>query len=240
MSVIQPEVVERADGTLVLPSNADPACAMHQVLGWRRLSVGLDIGGRGDDPSALVIVRSECRPFFTGRGFEQALGLPRYTVVFSETVKCAEATDVVDWLARRLQQLKNWSLTADSSGLGGPVISMIEAAKIPVTAVTMTAGSALNRKGNRVTCSKSILFENAASLLETGQLQIAHNLPERQELMNEITSVEFKETSAGNLVLQGGGRGHHADRFVGLCLALLHETHIGGQRFTTSKIANYW
>lgn len=234
------ELIYMDDGTILLPSNSDPATHGHVARGWLRYSVGLDLGGRGEDPSALVVLKSESKPYYTGRGWEQALTEPQYTVVFTETLHTPEATDVVDWLVKRLGQLKNWRLAVDGSGLGGPVVSMIEQAGIAVTSVTMTAGSSINRKGSRVTCSKNVLFENAASLFETGQLIIAHDLPEKQALMNEIQSVQLAMTSAGNLVLQGGGRGHHADRFVAMSLALLNETHLGTRQMIVSDLRGYY
>lgn len=231
------DVVERSDGTLVLPSNADPACLMHQVLGWRRYAVGLDLGR--NDPTALVVLQSECVPEFTGRGFEQRLRAPTYTVVFTETIRVYEYTAIADFLAKRLGQLKNWTLAIDASGLGQPFSSTLRQAGIPHFGVVMTAGSSLNRKGYDVTCSKTLLIENMATHLETGSLTIADDLPGKQELLNEIASFELAATSSGNLVLAGGGKGHHADQAVATSLALLVETHLGGQQFTTSKISNW-
>lgn len=74
------EIIEREDGSLVLPSSADPAVAMYQAVGFRRFSVGLDVG-RYTDPSALCIIKAESKPYFTGRGFEQKLTQPQYSIV---------------------------------------------------------------------------------------------------------------------------------------------------------------
>lgn len=234
------DLIELEHGALVLPTNADPAGAGHRRVGWRRFAVGLDVGGRGDDPSALCIIKSESRPFLTGRGWEQALTPPQYSVVFTETMRCAEATDVVEWVVGRLGQLKNWRFIFDASGLGAPLRSMFAAAKVQALGVTITAGSSFNRNGDAATVSKALLFENAATKFETGELIIAHDLPERQELLNEIQSVEYAQSSAGNLTLKAGGRGHHADRFSALCLALIGETHLAPQRMEVGKLQGYW
>jgi len=236
----QPELIERRDGTVALQTNADPAGAGHQILGWRRYSVGLDVGGRGDDPSALCIVKSESLPYMTGKGWQQALTSPKYTVVYTETARIPEATDLVDWMVKRLQQLKNWRFSFDSTGLGAPLTSLFEQANVEANSVTMTAGNAINRKGNLITCSKNLMLENAATCFENGTLQIAHDLPDRESLINEIVAVEVGYTSAGNPVLKSSGRGHHSDRFIALSLALLAETHIAPQSFTTTKLTNYW
>ena len=238
----QPEMVELDGGRLALLTNADPAGAGHQKLGYRRLSVGLDVGGRGDDPSALCIIRAESRPFMTGRGWEQALTPPEYTVVWTETAVLEEATDVVEWVGRKVERLKNWTLTFDATGLGAPLTSMFSAAKIPALSVNITAGATHSRKGNLARVSKRVLFENAAIALQNRTLRIAGGLPqtEKAALMQEIQSVEYAETSAGNLTLKAGGRGHHADRFSALCLALIVETHFRQQPFETRQLAGYW
>lgn len=237
------DLIERDDGSLVLPTGADPAGAGHQLLGFRRYAVGVDIGGRGDDPSALVVIKSESRPFMTGRGWEQALTPPEYTVVWSETARLDEATDVVDWVVSRLQQLKHWHLTFDMSGMGAPLLSMFQVAKVsPLLGVTITAGSGFTRKGETARVSKALLFENAASCLENGSLRIAAGLPEseKQALLAEMQTVEYAETSAGNLVLKAGGTGHHADRFSALCLGLIAETHLAPQRMEVRKLQGFF
>jgi hypothetical protein len=223
------------DGRIVLPSNADPAAAGTVVHGWVRHHVGMDLGR--NDPSAIVVVRDECYPQFTGRGFEQELGPRRCTVVFQETVQLYSYTDLADFLVRRLGQIPNWTLAIDASGLGAPFSSTLDNAGIEHFAVVMTAGSNLTRKGKDVTCAKTLLLENMAVGLETHFLTVAHDLDGKQDLLNEIASFELASTSAGNLVLQGGGKGHHADRAIATALAYLSATHLdtytGGQHRLT-------
>lgn len=212
------------DGRVVLPSNADPAAAGHVVHGWVRHHVGLDIGR--NDPSALVVVRDECYPEFTGRGFEQRLGPRKCTVVFQESIVLFSYSDLVDHVARRLSKIANWTLAIDSSGLGAPISSQLHLAGLDHFACVMTAGASLTRKGTAVSVSKGLLLENLAVGLETGALTIAHDLKGKQDLLNEISAFELESTSAGNLVLKGGGRGHNSDRAVALALAYLTATHL--------------
>jgi hypothetical protein len=236
------DLIELGDGTLVLQTDADPAKAGNRVVGFRRLAVGLDVGGRGEDPSALVVLKAEARPYMTGRGWQQALMPPEYTVVYAESARLDEATDVVDWVVSRLLKMTNWHLTFDCTGLGAPLTSMFSAAKVKALSVTITAGATFSRKGNLARVSKGVLFENAASCFETGQLRIAGGLSPtiKQQLLTEIQSVEYAETSAGNLTLKAGGRGHHADLFSALCLALIAETHLAPQRMSFQKLQGYW
>lgn len=226
------------DGRVCLPSNADPAATGTTVYGWVRHRVGMDLGR--NDPSAIVVVRDECLPEFTGRGFQQRLGPRRATVVFQETIQLYSYTDLADYLAKRLRQIPQWSLAIDASGLGQPFSSTLNQAGIEHWAVVMTAGASLSRKGRDVTCGKSVLIENLAVGLETGALTVADDLPGKSDLLNEIASFELTSTSAGNLVLSGGGKGHHADRAIAAALAYLQVTHLDGQEVGVHKIANWF
>ena len=219
-----PDLIHHKDGRVTLPSNADPAAAGTTVYGWVRHHVGMDLGR--NDPSAIVVIRDECYPQFTGRGFEQELGPRRCTVAFQETVQLYSYTDLADFLAKRLGQIPHWTLAIDASGLGAPFSSTLDNAGIDHWAVVMTAGASLSKKGKDVTCAKTLLLENLAVGLETGALKIAHNLEGKQDLLNEIASFELKSTSSGNLVLEGGGKGHHADRAIATALAYLSATQL--------------
>ena len=233
-------LVERPDGTLVLNTPPDPAATLHQRLGYRRLTVGLDVGGRGEDPSAVSVIRSTAIPYLTGRGWEQALRPPQHTVVYTETARLAEATDVVDWIVATLRKLRNASFFFDATGMGAPLASMFAQAKVAATPVIMTAGANIRREGGRINVSKNLLLENLAIGLENGSLRIAHDLPERDELAREISSIEYQVTSAGNLTLRGGGRGHHADRVIASAIALLGETHGGSQSIEVRRLRGWF
>lgn len=226
------------DGRVVLPSNADPAAANTVVHGWVRHHVGLDLGR--NDPSALVVIRDECFPVFSGRGFEQQLGPRRCTVVFQETVQLYSYTDLADHVARRLARIPNWTLAIDASGLGAPFSSTLDLAGIEHWSVVMTAGANLTKKGKSVTVAKTLLLENMAVGLETGALTVAHDLPGKQDLRNEVATFELASTSAGNLVLQGGGKGHHADRAIALALAYLSTTHLDGNSVPVQQRLTGW
>lgn len=240
MSLKDFPMIERDDGTLVLDTPSDPAVSSNRAVGFKRLHVGLDVGGRGEDPSALCIIRTTVKPFLTGRGWTQSLHPPQHVVVYSETARLNDATDVIDWIGTTMGKLKNASLYFDAGGLGAPLVSMFSQAKIAATPIVSVAGSKIRTEGGVVYVAKTMLLEDMASAFETGALQIAHNLPERDALANEIQSIHYQETSAGNLVLKGGGRGHHADRAVACAVALLGAQRINANTFTTTKLRNYW
>ena len=218
-------LVFHKDGSVTLPSNADPAAAVTFKRGWVRHRVGMDLGR--NDPSAIVVVRDECYPEFTGRGFEQQLGPRRATVVFQETIQLYSYTDLADYLAKRLSQIPNWTLAIDASGLGAPFSSTLDLAGIEHWSVVMTAGANLSKKGKVITCAKTLLLENLATGIETGGLTIADDLKGKQDLLNEIASFELTATSSGNLVLAANkSQAGHADRAIACSLAWLQVTHL--------------
>lgn len=241
MSSLEYPIIERADGTLALETPSDPVAEGGRKLGYRRYAVGFDLGGRGDDPSAICIIKSESLPYLTGRGWEQAITPPKHTVVYTETARLAEATDAVDWTAGILRKLdRKWNFAFDATGMGAPLVSMYSQAKVPATPVIMTAGSSMRREGGRLYISKNLMLEQLATALENNSLMIAHDLPEREDLVREITSIEYQVTSAGNMTLQGGGRGHHADRAIACALALVAAQHVAGQQLVVSKLRGYY
>lgn len=233
-----PDLIHHKDGRVTLPSNADPAAAGTSVSGWVRHHVGMDLGR--NDPSAIVVVRDECYPRFTGRGYEQELGPRKATVVFEETIRLYSYTDLADYLATRLLKIPHWTLTVDASGLGAPFSSVLDQAGIDHKAVVITAGASLTQDGKDVRIAKTMLVENLAAGLETGGLAIASDLPGKQDLINEIAAFELASTSAGNLVLQGGGKGHHSDRAIAAALAYLRVTHLGGSSPVIARRLTGW
>ena len=98
---------------------------------------------------------------------------------------------------------------------------------------------ASTRQGHRVTVSKNLLLETLAGGFETGVLSIAHDLPLKTQLITELASFEFATTAAGNLVLQGGGKGLHADMAVALALAFFASSNLVGGYVGQARLVNY-
>ncbi len=232
------DLVYRPDGTVRIDTKGDPAAIGQTVVGWDKHSVGLDLGRH--DPSALVVLRDRCLPELTGNGWQQRLGKRKRTVVFMETVQLDDFTDLAHWTIRKLEQIPNWSLIIDASGLGKPFSDILLQEGVDHWAAIITAGSAVTKKGHMVWVAKNTLIENMASGFETGDLTIEADLPTRDQLMKEIASFEQKTTSAGNLVLAGGGKGHHADAGIALALAYLETTDLQGGGFSVSTVAGLY
>ncbi len=97
--------------------------------------------------------------------------------------------------------------------------------QIEHAAVTITAGMATSRKGRHHHVAKTVLLGDLANALETHHLQIAHDLPLKDRLQQELESLEVKTTAAGNQVLdasRAAGTGH-ADLAIAAAIALYHS-----------------
>lgn len=219
-----PDLIHLGGGRVNLRAGPDPA--IERVTGHDRFFMGLDLGR--NDPSAIVVLRDTQLPVWA-TSQRQELGRRTRTIVFADRIRLTAYTDLAAHVARLLSrsELKGRTkLAVDATGLGGPFCDVLKEGGVDHFAVTMTAGAAWSRKGHRVSVSKNLLLETLASGFETGTLEIAHDLPLRGELQSEIASFELATTGAGNLVLQGGGKGHHADMAIGAALAFFASENL--------------
>jgi hypothetical protein len=232
------ELIELPGGRVALKSHFDPA--VERVLGHDRFFLGLDLGR--NDPSALVLVRDKQFPEWGG-GSRQVLGPRTRTVVFADRIRATAYTDVASHVAAMLAKIDlqgRTMLCVDSTGLGAPFCDVLTQGGIDHIAMTMTAGASWSRDGHRVSVSKNMLLETLASGFETAALGIAHDLPLKTELMAEIASFELATTAAGNLVLQGGGKGHHADMAIALALAYFASENLLPGFTGVGQLEGYW
>lgn len=233
-----PELEYLDNGRVILPTNGDPA--INRVEGYERYFLGLDLGR--NDPTALVLVCDRQLPEWK-TSIRQELGKRTRTVVFADRIRETAYTDIANHVAKVLARKElsgKTQLCVDATGLGTPFCDVLTEGGIDHLAITMTAGASWTRTGYRVTVSKNLLLETLASGFETGALTIVHDLPLRAELTTEIASFELATTQAGNLVLQGGGRGHHADMAVALALSWFASERLVGGVVQEVKLANWY
>ena len=233
-----PELDYLDHGRVILPTNADPAIVC--VEGYERFYLGLDLGR--SDPTALVLLRDRQLPEWSTPS-RQTLGPRTRTVVYADRIRETAYTDIANHVASTLSKsdlIGRTQLCVDATGLGAPFCDVLTEGGIDHLAITMTAGASWTRRGHRVTVSKNLLLETLASGFETRALAIAHDLPLRAELVNEIASFELATTQAGNLVLQGGGKGHHADMAVALALAWFASSCLVGGVVDEVRLENWY
>ena len=176
---------------------------------------GLDLGQRRDHSAIVVVEKIENRRAFMGTEFERiavrfaermALGMP-YPVVVERVRKIVRSDDLYHGRC---------SLTVDATGVGAPVVDMLNAAQLgcPVRAVTITGGE--RASGDSV--PKQDLMAELLVLLENGKLAIG-NLREGARLQKELMEVRTHAYPSGRTRLGAEGEGKHDDLVMALALA---------------------
>jgi hypothetical protein len=176
---------------------------------------GLDLGQRRDHSAMVVVEKIENRRAFMGTEFERiavryaermALGTP-YPLVVERVRKIVRSDDLYHGRC---------TLTVDATGVGAPVVDMLNAAQLgcPVRPVTITGGE--RASGDSV--PKQDLMAELLVLLENGKLAIG-NLREGARLRQELTEVRTRVYSSGRTRLGAEGEGQHDDLVMALALA---------------------
>jgi len=226
--------ITRPNGTVVLKANADPAIV--RVSGHSRYYLGLDLGR--NDPSALVLIHDEQLPAWVSTT-QQRLTARRRAVVWADRIADTNYTDLARHVATVLAKSPlqgRTQLVVDATGLGQPFCDVLTEGGIDHYAVTMTAGQNWSRKGRKVSVAKNVLLENLATGFETGVIEIAKDLPLKDQLLLEVSSFELATTPAGNLILSGGGKGHHADMAIALALAWFASEHLSPRAYGQRRV----
>src|SRR6185503_4497410 len=177
--------------------------------------VGLDLGQKRDHTAVVVVERIENRRAFMGTEFERlvvryaermALGMPYPQVV--ERIR--EIVRVDDLYYGRS------TITVDASGVGAPVVDMLNAARLacPVHAVTITGGE---RAAGECVPKRDLMAELLV-LLENRKLSIG-KLQEGARLVRELGDVRMRVTAGGRARWGAEGAGEHDDLVVALALA---------------------
>ena len=219
-------IIERDDGTLVLPIHSDPV--RKRAVGYRRYWLGLDLGR--NDPSALVLIRDEQIPEW-GQ-YDQELGERQRSIVWTDRIRDTAYTDIVDYVQRIMTRpaiARRVNLAIDATGLGGPFSDFLTARQIPHAAITITGGEATSRKGHVHHVAKNALIGGLANAMEQRHLTVAHDLPECDQLKAEFAAIEVKVTTAGNSVLVASAADHHSDLAIAAALAWYHSGNAPGR-----------
>jgi hypothetical protein len=182
---------------------------------------GLDLGQRRDHSALVVVEKIENRRAFMGTEFERlvvryvermALGMPYPQVVerVREIVRCDELAPFSNQTRGRC------TLTVDATGVGAPVIDMLNAARLgcPVMAVTITGGE----RASGQCVPKQDLMAELLVLLDSRKLTIG-KLREGQRLVKELGEVRAHVNASGRTRLGAERSGEHDDLVIALALA---------------------
>jgi hypothetical protein len=114
-------------------------------------------------------------------------------------------------------------VAVDSTGVGRAVVDLLRAALVPLrtplTAITITGGSAASRDGSRWTIPKRDLIAAAQVALQTRMLKIASALPTAQLLVDELAAYQVKVNDDGRDTYGNGRDAPNDDLVLALSIA---------------------
>lgn len=225
----QPDLIWRDNGQIVLanPTN-DPVFEAERKVGVRRYTLGVDIGGEGNDPSALCLYEYESLPWLDANN-RQHLTEPTRTVLWTDMVRQPDTPSMVDFIVRTLMDIRarvapsKVHVAHDATGLGAPYTSLLKQAKVPPHPIQFTAGEAVTRHNQGGRISKNVAIEQMAIALHNGTLRFADGLPQMETVMEHIASVEMTQSASGRVTYKQGGKGHHADLMSAIAIAHAYD-----------------
>jgi len=193
-------------------------------------ALGLDLGQSGD-PSALTVVRQltpyskkkkrkhPCRP---GLKVTKDCGTTRYEVVWIEQFDLGTPyTEIVE----RVAHVKGYPpgdtpLALDATGVGAPVVDMFKEEGVIPKEITFTGGKKVKRDGHSFSVPKKDLATTVQTLLQTGRLKIAEELPHAGTLVREMKTFRVKIGASGHARFEHAMEGDTDDILMSLACAI--------------------
>jgi hypothetical protein len=171
-----------------------------------RYTVGIDLGQAFDYTAFAILEERKLRQYDL-RHVERHRNVP-YTVI-------------VDRTRELVAQLRgNVSLAVDATGVGRPVVDMLEEARIGATlyALTLTGGDSVQREGRQIRVPKRDVVSSVACLLQTGRLRIPRSLPGAEVLERELIRFRAKITLSGHDTYEAWREADHDDLVLAVAL----------------------
>jgi hypothetical protein len=179
---------------------------------------GLDLG-QAADYTALAIV--ECVP--------PALHL-RHLQRFKLGTTYPAVVEGVRALLLSPALLRDTVLVVDHTGVGRPVVDLLQAARLaaPLVPVTITGGDAVTYEGDCWRVPKRNLVATVQVVLQTGRLKIAEGLPEAAMLVKELLNFQVKITANAHDTYGAWREGSHDDLVLAVALACWYAERASG------------
>lgn len=118
------------------------------------------------------------------------------------------------------QELKNRAeLVVDATGVGRPMVNLLEQAGLYPIAVTITGGDSVTNEGSNYRVPKRDLVTTLQVLFQTERLKIAQGLPEAQTLVRELFNFKVKITTNAHDTYGVWREGIHDDMVLAVALA---------------------
>ena len=212
-----------------------------------RWACGLDLGVM-QDFSAISALQYSQLPLEPGScddwcdtDLRQKLGpghyLLRHLQRFKLGLTYSQIADAVQ--AVMVGPLRGCPLIVDATGVGKPVVELLEAKGLTnVVPVVITGGYHEGRgdDGRTLHVPKQILIGHLQAALSLEELRIAADLPDAQLFLQELSNFRVTQTAAGNLSMNAR-EGQHDDLILSVALAL---HYLRGRRRNGWSVQHIW
>ncbi len=159
--------------------------------------LGVDLGQSADFTALTVL---ECKAVRAGEGEHRSSRKNHYAVRHLERLPIGtpypKQVERIKEIKRRLGE--GSALVADATGVGAPVIDMLEDARLSPIAVTITGGDNVTRDGRAYRVPKRHLVSTVKILAQGDRLRVAPELPSGQVLANELQAFKVSITLSGH------------------------------------------
>ncbi len=185
--------------------------------------IGVDLGQR-HDPTAICVCEVERRSYtlnergwptggeyhFLARHLERLpLGTPYPAVV-------NRLAEIYRKLTASKHSVRVW---VDATGLGAPIVDLLDMADLPVTPVYLTGSDKAVEEGKELRLGKALLVSRLQVLLQSGRIHLPKT-SESEALIQELLNYEIRVTDSANPVFGAFKTGTHDDLATALGLAV--------------------
>jgi len=187
---------------------------------WLDYHVGVDIGQK-HDYTALAV--TECRPNYAGDKFYFVRYLHRFRLglLFGTVVQKLAS---LDRQLRASGGSRSVSITwaCDATGIGSPVVEMIQKAlpEATVVPVYITGGFGSTVDYDESHISKQQLVSLIVAAFESGSVRIADDVKEAETLIQELSNYELRRSESGHVSYGAMTGGAFDDLVTSLGLSL--------------------
>jgi hypothetical protein len=132
-----------------------------------------------------------------------------------------DVVNIVGTMLKSLPQAKNApALVVDATGVGRPVVDLMQKAGLRPIAVTITGGFDENRVlSNEWKIPKRNLVSTLAVLLQSGRLKVAPDLREAETFIGELSNFKVKISATGHDSYNAWRESIHDDLVLSVALA---------------------
>lgn len=183
--------------------------------------IGLDLG-QANDPTAMTVVETVKVKSITEYHCRHLERLPlhvEYPAMIEDLKKKINAINISD----------RYSLIADATGVGKPVVDMMRKEKMAVVPVLITGGNqtTYDHELGGWHVPKRDLISSVQVLLQERRLKFSENITNLEQMIQELMNFKIKISSSGNDRYEAWREGDHDDLVLSLALAVWYAIKFG-------------